>query len=114
MRAGQRDAGREELRCAGALVRVFEILGKRWNGVILATLKSGPASFSEVARSVAGISDSVLSDRLSELVRVGLVIRTVVDARPPAVSYGLTPAGDALVLVLDELAGWADEHLPDA
>ncbi|GMA86714.1 hypothetical protein GCM10025868_19640 [Angustibacter aerolatus] len=52
--------------CDGALARAFGFLGKRWNGVILGTLGSGPLGFSDLRRAVQGISDSVLSDRLSE------------------------------------------------
>ena len=53
--------------CDAALVRAFSFLGKRWNGVILGSLVYGEAGFSELKRRVEGISDSVLSDRLSEL-----------------------------------------------
>lgn len=99
-------------RCDAALARAFGFLGKRWNGVLLATLEAGPAGFTDLRRSVVGITDSVLSDRLSELAAAGLVERTVLDARPPGVRYALSPAGRALLPVLDELASWAAVHLP--
>jgi DNA-binding HxlR family transcriptional regulator len=50
-----------------ALARAFEFLGKRWNGVVLGTLREGPAGFRELSRAIGRISDSVLSDRLSDL-----------------------------------------------
>ncbi len=59
-----------------ALVRAFDLLGKRWTGVMLGTLSGGPAGFRALARAVDGISDSMLSDRLSELSNAGLVTRT--------------------------------------
>jgi DNA-binding HxlR family transcriptional regulator len=97
--------------CDSALVRAFDFLGKRWNGVILGTLINGAASFSELRRSVTGISDSVLSERLSELATAGLVVRTV-DAGPPvAVAYGLTSAGEALLPALRELTDWSSANL---
>ena len=77
-----------------------------------ATLLNGPATFSELRRSVHGISDSMLSDRLGELSRAGLVSRTVNDGPPVAVDYALTPAGTALLPALDELTTWAAENLP--
>jgi DNA-binding HxlR family transcriptional regulator len=98
--------------CDGALRRAFSFLGKRWNGVVLGTLTNGPAGFRELSRGVDGISDSVLSDRLTELAAAGLVRRTVDEGPPVAVSYALTPAGQALVPALEELARWAGEHLP--
>ena len=99
-------------RCDAALARAFGFLGKRWNGILLATLQDGPVGFTALRRSVAGITDSVLSDRLSELAAAGLVVRTVVDSRPPGVSYALSPAGQALLPVLDQLAAWARDNLP--
>ena len=53
--------------CDQALARAFTVLGKRWNGVLIGTLIDGPAGFTQLARSIEGISESVLSDRLSEL-----------------------------------------------
>lgn len=106
------DGGHEPRACDGALARAFGFLGKRWNGVILGTLLDGPAGFSELRRAVVGISDSVLSERLSELGKAGLVQRTVDDGPPVAVGYRLTPAGQALLPALRELTTWAADNLP--
>jgi DNA-binding HxlR family transcriptional regulator len=102
----------EPRECNAALARAFEFLGKRWNGVLLATLLNGPATFSELRRSVHGISDSMLSDRLGELCRAGLVSRTVDEGPPVAVGYELTASGGALLPALHELTTWADQNLP--
>ncbi|MEV0808811.1 helix-turn-helix domain-containing protein [Micromonospora sp. NPDC050200] len=98
--------------CDGGLARAFAFLGKRWNGVLLGTLAGGPAGFAELTRALAGISESVLSDRLGELARVGLVSRTVREGPPLGVSYQLTERGAALLPALDALARWAHENLP--
>jgi DNA-binding HxlR family transcriptional regulator len=99
--------------CDAGLVRAFDFLGKRWNGVILGVLSSGPAGFADLRRGVGTITDSVLSDRLIELANGGLIVRTVSDSRPPAVTYCLSPAGSALLPILAELARWALKHLPE-
>ena len=100
--------------CDVALSRVFDFLGKRWNGLILGMLGGGPIGFSGLARAVTGISDSVLSERLAGLTRAGLVARTV-DAGPPiSVSYELTESGRALLPALRELIQWAQTHPVDA
>nr|WP_243769864.1 helix-turn-helix domain-containing protein [Amycolatopsis acidicola] len=97
-----------------ALNRAFGFLGKRWNGVILASLAlRGPVGFADLKRQVGKITDSVLSDRLTELALTGLVVRTVSDTRPPTVSYELTPAGVNLIPVFHQLAAWAAENLPE-
>jgi DNA-binding HxlR family transcriptional regulator len=97
--------------CDKALALAFGFLGKRWNGIILGTLMEGTATFSELRRGVAGISDSVLSERLSELSAAGLVSRTVDDGPPVAVAYALTESGTALLPSLTELTTWARDHL---
>jgi DNA-binding HxlR family transcriptional regulator len=97
--------------CDKALVFAFGFLGKRWNGVILGTLIDGAASFSELRRAVEGISDSVLSERLTELGAAGLVNRTVDDGPPVAVAYSLTESGTALLPALTELTNWARTNL---
>jgi len=96
-----------------ALARAFEFLGKRWNGVVLGTLSEGPAGFRELSRAIGGISDSVLSDRLSDLAAAGLIARTVDEGPPLAVSYSLTDRGKALIPALAQISLWAQEHLPD-
>lgn len=103
----------EPRACDAALARAFRFLGKRWNGVLLGTLVRKPAGFAELKRAVPGISDSVLSERLTELAAAGLVERTV-DAGPPvAVTYRLTEAGLALAPALHALSAWAADNLPD-
>src|SRR2546421_7406890 len=80
-----------------ALVRAFDLLGKRWTGVVLGTLAGGPAGFRSLARAVEGISDSMLSERLGELTTTGLVTRTVREGPPLSVIYGLPQPGSALL-----------------
>jgi DNA-binding HxlR family transcriptional regulator len=96
------------------LTQAFGLLGKRWNGMILGTLMSGPAGFSELRRALGGISDSVLSERLAELTTAGLLIREVDPGPPVGVRYRLAPRGEALVPVLRDLMDWARGNLQPA
>ncbi len=102
----------EELHvCDAAVTLAFSVLGKRWNGMIIASLGGGPSTFVALRRAVVGISDTVLSDRLAELAEAGLVARTV-DAGPPVtVSYALTSSGQGLLPILDQLGAWASANL---
>jgi DNA-binding HxlR family transcriptional regulator len=93
-------------------MRAFDLLGKRWTGVVLGTLSGGPTGFRALARTVEGVSDSMLSDRLSELSNARLVTRTVTEGPPISVTYALTDAGRALLPALEQISRWAEEHLP--
>jgi DNA-binding HxlR family transcriptional regulator len=95
-----------------ALARAFDILGKRWTGVVLGTLSGGPTGFRALSRAVEGISDSMLSDRLGALCDAGLVTRNVDEGPPVSVAYELTDSGRALLPALAEISRWAEEHLP--
>ncbi len=99
------------VRADDALVRAFDLLGKRWTGVLLGTMVGGPAGFRAISRAVEGISDSVLSDRLSELCEAGVLSRHVEDGPPVSVAYELTNAGRALLPALEQIGLWAQEHL---
>lgn len=98
---------------AAHLERAFRVLGKRWNAVVLGRLAVGSAGFRELSRAIFGISDSMLSDRLTELTAGGLVSRTVEAGPPIAVSYALTDRGRALMPALEQIARWAGDHLPE-
>lgn len=96
----------------GGITRVFGLLGKRWTGPIVAVLLGGPAYFADLRRAVPGISERMLSDRLTELGTAGLVVREVDEGPPLRVSYELTAPGRALAPALEELRQWAATHLP--
>lgn len=99
------------LRKNEALARAFDFLGKRWNAIVLGNLSGGPAGFGELAREIEGISDSVLSDRLSALASAGLIVRRVDEGPPVAVSYALTDSGTALMPALEAISAWSQAHL---
>ena len=98
-------------RCDAAITLAFSVLGKRWNGMILSSLGGGPSTFVALRRAVNGISDTVLSDRLSELADAGLVERRVCAGPPVTVSYALTAGGQGLLPILDQLGQWASATL---
>jgi DNA-binding HxlR family transcriptional regulator len=98
---------------AESLARAFGFLGKRWNAVVLGHLSAGPSGFRELSRAIGGISDSMLSDRLSDLTRGGLITRSVDEGPPVSVTYSLTEAGRALMPALEQIAIWAQENLPE-
>jgi DNA-binding HxlR family transcriptional regulator len=109
-------AGRGEDGCdtvGASITRVFELLGKRWTGLIISVLMRGPVYFADLRRAIPGISERMLSDRLVGLAAAGLVLRQVDEGPPLRVSYRLTEAGAAMEPALKELQVWAETYLVD-
>jgi DNA-binding HxlR family transcriptional regulator len=77
----------EEEGAGETMTQVFALLGKRWNGLIIVTLLDGPARFSQIVRLVLGVSERMLSERLTELATAGLVKREVEEGPPVNVRY---------------------------
>ena len=71
----------------------IEVLGRRWNALILNVLQAGPLRFTELAAAARGPGDKVLSARLKELERCRLIVRLVEPGPPVRVTYDLTGAG---------------------
>jgi DNA-binding HxlR family transcriptional regulator len=86
----------------------IEFIGKRWTGIIIYTLMSGPKRFHEIVESIPGISDRLLTERLNELVKEGLVIKKHLDSSVKKVEYELTPSGMALKEVIIAIRNWAE------
>lgn len=83
-----------------------ELVGKRWSSGILLAVARGATRFSDIAASVDGLSDRLLSQRLKELETAGLIERVVVASTPVQVRYSLTPSGDDLIDALQPLVAW--------
>jgi DNA-binding HxlR family transcriptional regulator len=90
-----------------------EVIGRRWSGAILRALLAGVTRYSDLARTVPGLSDRMLSERLKELEAEGIVERRVVATTPVTVEYVLTDKGRALEDVIQAIAAWvADWSTP--
>jgi len=93
-----------------AIVDVWELLGRRWSLHILKNLSTKEViRFNELKRSLAGISSTVLSERLLELEREGLVTKKIYPEVPPRVEYSMTVQAKELEVIIKELARWANK-----
>src|SRR3984893_10012925 len=86
-------------------------VGRRWTGAIRRVRMDGPLRFSEVAQSVPELSDRLLSERMKELERRGIVERTVIPGPPLRVEYSLSRMGRELAPALAELQQWGSRWL---
>jgi DNA-binding HxlR family transcriptional regulator len=85
----------------------IELIGKRWTGAIVCALTERPMRYGELRKTVPGLSDRLLSQRLRELEEQGLVEREVEAATPVRVTYSLTAVGEDLGPSIRELKAWA-------
>ncbi len=92
--------------------KAIELVGKRWNGVVIRTLMDGPRRFTELLEAVPGLHDRLLSERLKELEGEGVVRRRVYPETPVRIEYELTPQGRDLEKVIAEVQRWADRWIP--
>ncbi|MGZ4113000.1 MAG: winged helix-turn-helix transcriptional regulator [Tumebacillaceae bacterium] len=86
----------------------FDILGKRWTGLIIRVLISGGKRFREISDMIPGMSDRMLTERFKELEANGILVRNVYPETPVRIEYQLTDKGRALEPVMDELQKWAN------
>jgi len=87
---------------------VMRLLGRRWSGLILAALQDGALRFRELGDRLPDIGDKILSARLKELERDGLVSRTVGAGPPVRVSYALTTLGEGFSEVVAAIETWGN------
>ncbi|AXK45722.1 winged helix-turn-helix transcriptional regulator [Brachybacterium saurashtrense] len=91
--------------------RLLDRIGDRWTVLLIAALEGGPQRFSQLLRTVEGISQKMLTQTLRSLEADGLVHRTVHPEIPPRVEYELTALGRSLLAPLGALIDWATEHM---
>jgi len=97
MRCRQPDPVPEEVR------RTAGLLERRWTLSVLYASVSGAARFNEFQMALGRVPPATLTQRLTELCEAGLLERRVLDTRPPAVEYRLTPLGKRFEPLLREL-----------
>jgi DNA-binding HxlR family transcriptional regulator len=88
----------------------LSVIGGKWNVLILRDLLPGTKRFGELRRSLGGVSQKVLTDRLREMEARSLLRRHVYAEVPPRVEYSLTDLGRSLAPVLAAMQAWGDAH----
>jgi DNA-binding HxlR family transcriptional regulator len=88
----------------------LDVIGGKWKPLILFYLKKGPQRFSTLRRAIPDVTQKMMTDRLRELERDGIVHREVFAVVPPKVEYSLTPYGESLKPVLQAMCNWGIKH----
>ena len=100
---------REELpECPVATT--VQLIGNKWKLLIIRNLLRAPQRFSELKRTIPGISQKVLTDNLRALEAEGLIDREVFAEVPPRVVYSISTLGDTLRPIIDAMQAWGTEY----
>ena len=92
---------------------LLDRIGDRWTVLVIGALDVGPQRFSQLQTTVDGVSQKMLSQTLRSMEPDGLVTRTVYPEVPPRVEYALTPKGEALIPLVDDMRTYGKRWLAD-
>jgi DNA-binding HxlR family transcriptional regulator len=92
----------------------FNIIGKRWTGLIIREILRGHTQFNRFMENIEGISPKVLTERLRELERLGIIRRRIVSEYPVRIEYSLTDMGKGFEPVLLSTASFSMKYMPKA
>jgi DNA-binding HxlR family transcriptional regulator len=90
------------------VAKAAEVLGDRWNLLVLREMLYGNRHFNDISRGVPLMSRALLAQRLKELEKAGVVV-----SHEKAIGQGheylLTPAGEALRPLIEAMGVWAQQ-----
>ena len=88
------------------VARALDLIGERWALLVVRELALGPKRFTDLRQGLPGVATNVLSLRLRQLERDGVVTRRVLPPPAPAQVYELTELGRELVPIMLALGRW--------
>jgi len=92
---------------------VIGLLASKWVLLLIPLLRRGPRRNGDLMRSIAGVSQKMLTQTLRDLERYGLIARRDYGEVPPRVEYALTPLGDSLAKTITAFDDWVVSHYYD-
>ena len=90
---------------------VLSRIADKWAALIVSQLLEGPRRPASLRRTIEGVSQKMLTQTLRALERDGLVVRKTINLMPAHVEYALTPLGESLGQVVDQLRIWSETHV---
>jgi DNA-binding HxlR family transcriptional regulator len=93
------------------VARTAKIVSGKWTLLIFRDLAGGTRRFTELEKSLCGISPKTLSQRLRSLEKAGMIERRSYAQVPPRVEYSLTPKGVALIPVIERMREYGTNWL---
>lgn len=101
-----------ELRIDSPHRELLDQVLDKWSLSVLNELCEKPCRFNELRRAIPAVTQKSLTATLRRLERNGIVEREILDTRPIAIEYRITPLGKTLRHPIDVLLSWAAENMP--
>ena len=91
--------------------QLLDRMSDKWVTLVLCALEDRPQRYSQLARTIAGVSQKMLTQTLRSLERDGMLTRSVTATVPVTVTYELTALGHSLQEVMHQMKNWAESHM---
>lgn len=102
--------GDNKFKCHANIQITLNVIGGKWKPIILWHLLEGKKRFSELQRSIVGVSQKILTSQLRELEKDLIIHREVYKQIPPKVEYSTTEYGKTLQPILESIGNWGEKH----
>lgn len=103
---------KDKFKCHVAVNNTLAVIGSKWRPLILWHLLEKTMRFSELHRSLQGISEKVLINELRNLQNNLIIERHAYPQIPPKVEYRISAYGLSLKPILEKMADWGAQHQP--
>ena len=90
--------------------RLEDVVGCKWSAAVLAAIGRGVTRPGQLERFIPGISAKVLNERLRKLLDYRLVTRRELPGKILRVDYGLTPTGEKLSALIEQIRDLDESH----
>lgn len=94
-------------------LEIMDLVGNKWTLLLVYQLSEGSKRFSELKRSMAPITQKMLTQKLKELARYGMIDRLVWPSSPPKVEYSLTPLGLSFLEAAKVICEWTRQNITE-
>lgn len=96
------------------LSTALDMIGDKWSLLIVRDMCLGKSKYSDFQNSEEGIPSNILANRLRQLEENGVIEKKPYQNKPLRYAYFLTTKGADLLPVLQQLALWAHQYVPDS
>lgn len=90
--------------------KVSKLIGDKWTLQIISSINGGNTKYCKIEHELS-INPRTLANRLSRLVDLGIIIKTIDENDPRNISYNLSETGKSLLPIITSLAAWQEKNL---